>query len=94
MTQPTTPSSTEQKNHAPAQPGSPPTDGRFGPFGGRYVSEILIPNLTALEEAWRTIVPQADFQAEFRSLLKDYVGRPTPLYFAERLTEKANGAQI
>jgi tryptophan synthase beta chain len=70
------------------------TDGHFGAFGGRYVSEILVPNLVALEEAWRTIVPTAEFQAEYQALLKDFVGRPTPLYFAERLTAKAGGAEI
>ncbi len=72
----------------------PDAHGRFGTFGGRYVSEILVPNLAALETAWREHVADPAFQAEFKALLKDYVGRPTPLYFAERLTEQAGGAEI
>ena len=72
----------------------PDSRGHFGPFGGRYVSEILVPNLQALEEAWRTIVPTKEFQDEFRHLLAHYVGRPSPLYFAERLTRHAGGAEI
>ena len=69
-----------------AQPGD---DGRFGLYGGRYVSEILVPNLQALERAWRDITPTPAFQAELDGLLADYVGRPSPLYQAERLTELA-----
>ncbi|MCC6623109.1 MAG: tryptophan synthase subunit beta [Deltaproteobacteria bacterium] len=73
---------------------SAPVPGRFGPYGGRYVSEILVPALQALEEAWRRIVPTAAFQAELQALLSDYVGRPSPLYEARRLTAKAGGATI
>ncbi|MBL8784245.1 MAG: tryptophan synthase subunit beta [Deltaproteobacteria bacterium] len=69
-------------------------DGRFGPYGGRYVSETLIPNLQALEEAWRSVAPTAAFRAEYDALLADFVGRPSPLYLAERLTAYAGGAQI
>ena len=68
--------------------------GRFGPYGGRYVSETLIPNLIELEHAWRTIVPTAEFQAEYDALLANFVGRPSPLYLAERLTTMAGGASI
>ncbi len=66
----------------------------FGQYGGRYVSETLIPNLIELEHAWRTIVPTPEFQAEYDGLLTHFVGRPSPLYLAERLTELAGGARI
>lgn len=67
--------------------------GFFGEFGGRYVSEILMPTLLALEEAVRDIVPTEGFQAELQDLLAHYVGRPSPLYRAERLTPEG-GATI
>ena len=60
--------------------------GRFGQFGGKYVPETLMPALAELEEAYYRYRDDADFQAELNGLLKDYVGRATPLYFAERLT--------
>ncbi|MFT7582495.1 MAG: tryptophan synthase beta chain [Myxococcota bacterium] len=69
-------------------------DGHFGNYGGRYVSEILMPNLLELERAYQEIVPTEAFQNEFKSLLKHYVGRPSPLYKAERLTEAVGGATI
>jgi tryptophan synthase beta chain len=72
----------------------PDSRGRFGPYGGRYVSEILMPSLLVLEEAWRTIVPTAAFQDELEGLLSHYVGRPSPLYLAERLGAHAGGARI
>ena len=68
--------------------------GRFGEYGGRYVSEILMPNLIALERAWREVVPSAAFQRDLDDLLTHYVGRPSPLYLAERLTAHAGGARI
>jgi len=68
--------------------------GRFGEYGGRYVSEILMPNLLELERAWREVVPSEPFQRDLDDLLTHYVGRPSPLYFAERLTEHAGGARI
>ena len=61
--------------------------GRFGRFGGKYVPETLMPALLELEEAFYTYRHEAEFQAELYGLLKDYVGRANPLYFAERLTE-------
>ena len=61
--------------------------GRFGRFGGKYVPETLMPALTELEEAFYTYRHEAEFQSELNGLLKDYVGRANPLYFAERLTE-------
>ncbi len=80
-------------SHATETPTSNFT-GRFGPYGGRYVSEVLVPNLQELEVAWREIATTPDFQAEYDALLADYVGRPNPLYFAPRLTEKGGGASI
>ncbi|MGI0493020.1 tryptophan synthase subunit beta [Alkalinema pantanalense CENA528] len=65
----------------------PDSLGRFGKFGGKYVPETLMPALFELEEAYRRYSQDADFQAQLEQLLKDYVGRPSPLYFAERLTE-------
>ena len=59
--------------------------GYFGPFGGRFVAETLVPALEELERAYRDVVPSAGFQQAWRALLKDYVGRPTPLGRAERL---------
>ncbi|MEM7569466.1 MAG: tryptophan synthase subunit beta [Pseudomonadota bacterium] len=66
---------------------APDQDGHFGIFGGRYVAETLMPNILALEEAYGAAKDDPSFQAEFDDLLKHYVGRPSPLYFAERLTE-------
>ncbi|MGC9505689.1 tryptophan synthase subunit beta [Baaleninema sp.] len=61
--------------------------GRFGQFGGKYVPETLMPALAELEAAFQRYKNDADFQRELNGLLRDYVGRPSPLYFAERLTE-------
>ncbi|MGB3297857.1 MAG: tryptophan synthase subunit beta [Phormidesmis sp.] len=61
--------------------------GRFGQFGGKYVPETLMPALKELEEAYYQYQEDADFQSELQGLLKDYVGRANPLYFAERLTQ-------
>ncbi|WP_448585840.1 tryptophan synthase subunit beta [Thermaurantiacus sp.] len=60
--------------------------GHFGAFGGRYVAETLMPLLLALEEAWRAAKTDPSFRAEFDALLAHYVGRPSPLYLAEKLT--------
>ncbi len=68
--------------------------GKFGEYGGSYVSETLVPALRELAEAWERFWPDKGFQAEFAYYLKDYVGRPTPLYFCERLTEETGGARI
>lgn len=61
--------------------------GRFGQFGGKYVPETLMPALAELERAYEHYRNDPDFQAELQGLLQDYVGRPSPLYFAERLTQ-------
>ena len=64
----------------------PDSLGRFGQFGGKYVPETLMPALFELETAFHQYSQDASFQAELQDLLREYVGRPTPLYFAERLT--------
>lgn len=64
--------------------------GYYGEFGGAYIPEMLYPNVAELREQYLSIMLQPDFQSEFRALLRDYVGRPTPLYFAKRLSEKYN----
>jgi tryptophan synthase beta chain len=68
--------------------------GRFGAFGGRYVPETLMAALEELEHAYADAQLDPEFQQELASLLKDFAGRPTPLYFAKRLTEKLGGAKI
>ncbi len=60
----------------------------FGEFGGQFVPELLMPPLIELEEAYEQIVPSEDFQREFNSILKDYVGRPTPLTFCKNLSSE------
>ncbi|MDR7130393.1 tryptophan synthase beta chain [Algoriphagus sp. 4150] len=62
--------------------------GFYGKFGGAYIPEMLHPNIEELKENYESIMASKEFQDEFRHLLKDYVGRPTPLYFASRLSEK------
>ncbi|MFH1741045.1 MAG: tryptophan synthase subunit beta [bacterium] len=68
--------------------------GRFGPFGGKYAPETLMPALEELELALDEAKRDPTFQAELDRYLKYYVGRPTPLYFAERLTQRFGGAQV
>lgn len=62
--------------------------GYYGEFGGAYIPEMLHPNVEELRENYLNIMQSDDFQQEFRQLLKDYVGRPSPLYFAKRLSER------
>ena len=72
----------------------PDANGRYGAYGGKYVPETLIPALQALEKEYEAIKTDAAFQAELKDILKDYVGRENPLYYAERLSEHfkdANG---
>jgi tryptophan synthase beta chain len=64
--------------------------GYYGDFGGAYIPEMLYPNVEELRSQYLEIMDDADFKAEFKKLLKDYVGRPTPLYFAERLSKHYN----
>src|SRR5208282_5484569 len=72
----------------------PDTQGRFGPYGGRYVPETLMFALRQLNEHYDHARGDSDFQKQFSYYMKQYVGRPCPLYFAERLTEHAGGARI
>lgn len=64
--------------------------GYYGEFGGAYIPEMLYPNVEELRQQYLKITAEPSFQAEFDALLKDYVGRPTPLYFAERLSKEYN----
>lgn len=68
--------------------------GHFGVFGGRYVAETLMYPLEELERAYRRIVKSAEFKREFAEYAERYIGRPTPLYYAERLSQKLGGAKI
>jgi tryptophan synthase beta chain len=72
----------------------PDERGHFGIFGGRFVAETLMPLILDLEKAYAGAKADPAFQAEMNGYLKDYVGRPSPLYFAERLTEHLGGAKI
>ncbi|NIK72822.1 tryptophan synthase beta chain [Thermonema lapsum] len=62
--------------------------GFYGRFGGAYIPELLYPNVEELQKNYLSIIESPDFQQEWRALLRDYVGRPTPLYFARRLSER------
>jgi tryptophan synthase beta chain len=72
----------------------PDARGHFGIFGGRYVAETLMTALVELEDAYKRLRRDRDFQREVRERFKEYIGRPTPLYFAENLTRKLGGAKI
>jgi len=72
----------------------PDASGHFGRFGGRYVPETLMAPLVELERAYRAALKDARFRARLRELLTTYAGRPTPLYYAERLTQHVGGARI
>lgn len=64
--------------------------GYYGEFGGAYIPEMLYPNVEELRQNYLKVMAEPEFQKEFNQLLKDYVGRPSPLYFAKRLSEKYN----
>ena len=72
----------------------PDENGRFGLFGGRFVAETLMPLILELEEAYNAAKADPAYHAEMADGLKHYVGRPSPLYFAERLTEHFGGAKV
>jgi tryptophan synthase beta chain len=72
----------------------PDASGRFGDYGGRYVPETLMPLVHELEAAFRLAMADPAFHAELDGYLKHYVGRPSPMYFAERLTQKFGGAKV
>ncbi|MCK5247129.1 pyridoxal-phosphate dependent enzyme, partial [Candidatus Bipolaricaulota bacterium] len=73
---------------------APDAAGYYGPFGGRYVPEVLVPALDELERAYDEAMEDKTFRAELDLLLRDYVGRPTPLMLATNLTRDAGGARI
>ena len=81
-------SSTTQKHHYPDEKG------RYGDYGGRFVPEILMPALAELEEAYAAAKEDPVLQEAYLHYLKHYVGRPTPLYFAERFSEHLGGARV
>ena len=72
----------------------PDRHGHFGMYGGRYVAETLMPALLELEDVYRRCRKDPDFKRRLRTLQREYVGRPTPLTFAARLTERLGGAQV
>jgi tryptophan synthase beta chain len=95
----TTPLSSQLQTATALPQNRPDALGRFGKFGGKYVPETLMPALFELEAAFQQYRAEPDFQQELQGLLRDYVGRPSPLYFAERLTAHyarpdGTGAQI
>ena len=77
-----------------ASPSMPDAEGHFGPFGGRYVPETLVHPLQQLEEEYFRAQSDPAFQRELSYYLSEFVGRPTPLYLAERLTRELGGAKI
>src|SRR5438128_4565271 len=77
-----------------ANPSVPDVHGRFGPYGGRYVPETLMFALRQLTEQYEHAREDPEFQRQFTYYLRHYVGRPSPLYFAERLTQQAGGGRI
>ena len=72
----------------------PDASGHFGKYGGRFVAETLIPLILEVEKAYKKIKKSKKFISEFKKYLKDYVGRPSPLYFAENLSKKLKGPKI
>jgi tryptophan synthase beta chain len=72
----------------------PDASGHFGPYGGRYVPEVLMAPLEELENAYVEVRHDAEFQSELTNLLENYAGRPTPLYFAKRLSQTLGGAKL
>ncbi|WP_231875475.1 pyridoxal-phosphate dependent enzyme, partial [Oleiphilus sp. HI0086] len=72
----------------------PDNKGHFGPYGGRFVSETLMSSLEDLEKKYLSLKDDPEFCKEFDKDMADYVGRPSPLYFAERLTREVGGAKI
>ena len=77
-----------------SHPDIPDRHGQFGPYGGRYMPETLIPALDELERAFRALREDPDFWRSFRAMLADYVGRPSPLFLAEGISDELGGARI
>ncbi|HEY3081111.1 MAG TPA: tryptophan synthase subunit beta, partial [Chloroflexota bacterium] len=72
----------------------PDARGHYGPFGGRFVPETVVPALEELIAAYETARRDPAFQAEMEQLARDWIGRPSPLYFAQRLSDRVGGARI
>ena len=83
-----------RSRNSSAAPKLPDAQGHFGPYGGRYVAETLMPAILELEHAWTKLRRDVRFRREFHTLLTEYAGRPTRLHFARRLTEHLGGARI
>lgn len=84
---------TERNYFSPSRAGaqgSPDKFGYYGKFGGAYIPEMLFPNVEELKTRYLEIMGEPSFQKDYKALLKDYVGRPTPLFFAERLSKQFN----
>ena len=86
------------KSNIEALPNSyrtgPDEEGHFGIYGGRYVAETLMPLILEVEKAWHTARDDKDFWEEFHALARDYIGRPSPLYYAKATTEHLGGAKV
>lgn len=87
-------SATDTQAGANSLRGGPDSRGRFGIFGGRFVAETLMPLILELDAAYRAARADPEFRRELDYYLKDYVGRPSPLWFARRMTEQLGGAKI
>ena len=72
----------------------PDQRGRYGDFGGRFIPETLMSALCQLDEEYQSARRDAEFQQQLTALLRDFVGRPSPLYFARRLTDHCGGSEI
>lgn len=83
-----------EQAHSPDTSSLPDNRGKFGEYGGQYVPETLMPALEELIKEFDRYYPDPNFQKEYADYLRDYVGRPTNLYFAQRLTEQCGGAKI
>jgi tryptophan synthase beta chain len=81
-------------SHVPASSHVPDAAGRFGSFGGRYVPETLMRALEELATEYEKARVDSEFQTELDDLYRNYVGRPSPLYHAKRLSQEVGGAQI
>lgn len=94
MNKPNTQSSSAATSPSRPWEGMPDAQGHFGPYGGRYVPETLMYPLQELEQEYRRAWADPEFHRQFNYYLRQYAGRPTPLYYAKRLTEHLGGARI
>ena len=85
---------TNAPSHLPNNIMGPDDNGHFGDYGGRYVAETLMPLILEVGDAWKAAKKDPNFWEEIRLLQRDYVGRPSPLYLAPRITEHLGGAKV